>query len=84
MDLDQMNTDRNLFNLQWLVSAIHQDQSAADDLIEQLSFDYLILVDAAQDVLTRRKILQHKVQKKRASKEITGNITEDVFDKEGC
>ena len=83
MVFDRIDTGGILFYLKWLVSAIHQDQSAADDLIEQLSFDYLILVDAAQDVLTRRKILQHKVQKKRASKEITENVTEDVFDKEG-
>ena len=27
--------------------------------------------------------MQHKVQKKRASKDNTGNVTEDVFDKEG-
>ena len=65
------------------VSAIHQDQSAAADLIEQLSFDYLLLVDAAQDILPRRRILQHKVQKKRASKEVKEHATEDVFDKEG-
>ena len=65
------------------VSAIHQDQSAADDLIEQLSFDYLLLVSAAQDILTRRRILQHKVQKKRASKEVKENAAEEVFDKEG-
>ena len=50
----------------YTVSAIHQDQASADDLIEQLSVDYLLLVQSAQDILTRRKILQHKVQKQRA------------------
>lgn len=54
---------RKILNL--LVSAIHQDQSSADDLIEQLSFDYLLLVESAQDILTRRRLLQHRVQKKR-------------------
>ena len=58
-----MYSIRKILNL--LVSAIHQDQSSADDLIEQLSFDYLLLVESAQDILTRRRLLQHRVQKKR-------------------
>ena len=69
-----------------LVSAIHQDQSSADDLIEQLSFDYLLLVASAQDVLTRRKILQHKVQKRRAVRDRRKNkedIGEEMLDKQG-
>ena len=70
-----------------IVSAIHQDQASADDLIEQLSFDYLLLVNAAQDILTRRRILQHKVQKKRALKllktKAVDDVKEEVFDKDG-
>ena len=45
-----------------------------------------MLVKSAQDILTRRKILQHKLQKKKAVRDKRKNIEdigEEVFDKEG-
>ena len=68
-----------------LVSVIHQDQSSADDLIEQLSFDYLLLVGSAEDILTRRRILQHEIQKKRALKDKikkAESAADEVFDEQ--
>ena len=46
----------------------------------------MLLVKSAQDILTRRKILQHKLQKRKAVRDKRKNIEdigEEVFDKEG-
>ena len=43
-------------------------------------------MDAAEDVLTRRRILQHEIQKQRAlidKSKKTDNVTEEVFDDQG-
>ena len=51
-----------------VMESIHEDQSQADDLIIQLSSDYIQMVKAAQDVLSRRRYLQQEVQRMKGTK----------------
>ena len=62
-----------------LMDAIHQDQTVADELLIELSKDYTLLVDSAQDVLTRRRNLQQefmkRTKKKKKSKKSSSRST---------
>ena len=51
-----------------LMDAIHQDQSVADELLIELSKDYNLLLNSAQDVLARRRNLQQEFTKKTRKK----------------
>lgn len=46
-----------------IMEAVHEDQSQADEMILQLSMDYILQVKAAQEVLSRRRFMQHEVER---------------------
>ena len=70
-----------------LMDAIHQDQSVADELLIELSKDYTLLMDSAQDVLARRRNLQRVFEKKtkkknKKSKKSSSRTTTTVSEEE--
>ena len=70
-----------------LMDAIHQDQSVADELLIELSKDYTLLMDSAQDVLARRRKLQRDFMKKtkkknKKSKKSSSRTTTTVSEEE--